>query len=178
MVRDGRDTIVSRYFTMVKQDSQSIMKEDFEKYSGIKPTADNIKDNLPAYISFLKDYHKSTIDYLSHVNKAVNDGYFIIKYEDLIKDTPGTLTKVLNFVSKNDPINTDKMNEAIDYCSFEKAKKRQKKDTGFFRKGGGKTGDWRNYFSHKSAQVYDEYAGDLLVKLGYEKDRNWINDFE
>lgn len=177
LVRDGRDTVVSRYFTMVKQKSQSLMKNDFIKYCGKEPTKENIKELLPDYITFLITYHKSTIDYRSHVKKAMNEGYFIVKYEDLLANTTNTLRKVLRHYKPNEQVNEERLKEVIDYHSFEASVKRQKKDTGFFRKGGGTSGDWRNHFTNKCAKVYDHYAGDVLIQLGYEKDHNWVNAF-
>lgn len=37
----------------------------------------------------------------------------------------------------------------------------------------GKTGEWRKYFTDEHKKIFKEVAGDLLVKLGYEKDNNW-----
>lgn len=177
LVRDGRDTIVSRYFTMVNQESQSLMKKDFINYTGKTPTKENIKSLLPLYIKFLINYHKSTIDYKSHVNKAINNNFFILKYEDLHKETSQSLKKSVQYLTPAIKIDELRIDEAVEYWSLEASIKRQKKDTGFFRKGGGQTGDWRNYFTLESAKVYNEYAGDVLVELGYEKSKDWINDF-
>ncbi len=177
IVRDGRDTVVSRYFTMVNQKSQQLMKQDFIKFCGKEPTKDNIKELLPDYITFLINYHKSTIDYKSHVCEAIYNNYFIVKYEDLHNDTYITLRSCINYLTPRERMDDIKINDAIEYCSLEASKKRQKIDTGFFRKGGGKTGDWRNYFTKKSALAYENYAGEILIKLGYEDNDNWINEF-
>lgn len=177
IVRDGRDTLVSRYFTMVNQESQALMNKDFRKFSGKVPTRENIKEVLPMYIKFLIDYHKSTIDYKAHVNKAFNEDYFIVKYEDLHTGTADVVKQSIKHLTPNVEIDEARIQDAIEYCSLEASRKRQKKDTGFFRKGGGKTGDWRNYFTKESAQVYHNYAGDILINLGYEKDENWVNAF-
>jgi hypothetical protein len=178
LVRDGRDTIVSRYFTMVNQESQMLMKHDFIKYSGNKPTIENIKETLPDYIRFLITYHKSTVDYKTHVDIAINKGYFIIKYEELHTETATALTKAVQFLTPENSLNKQLINESVEYWSFEASKKRQKVDTGFFRKGGGQSGDWKNYFTRESADTFNEYAGDVLIKLGYEENNNWVNRFD
>ena len=177
LVRDGRDTIVSRYFTMVNQASQSLMKKDFINYSGETPTKENIKLLLPLYIKFLINYHKSTIDYISHVNKAIENNFLILKYEGLHKETAQTLKKSVQYLTPEIEISDSRIDESVEYWSLEASKKRQKKDTGFFRKGGGQTGDWKNYFTLESANVYNEYAGDILIELGYEKSKDWVNEF-
>ncbi|MEW6636194.1 MAG: sulfotransferase domain-containing protein [Actinomycetota bacterium] len=40
-----------------------------------------------------------------------------------------------------------------------------------FRKG--QTGDWRNHFTEAHRHAFKEETGDLLVRLGYERDQNW-----
>ena len=45
----------------------------------------------------------------------------------------------------------------------------------FLRKG--VAGDWKNKFNKEAAMIFDHYAGDMLIKLGYETDHNWINKF-
>jgi hypothetical protein len=37
----------------------------------------------------------------------------------------------------------------------------------------GKTGEWKKHFTDEHKKIFKEVAGDLLVKLGYEKDNNW-----
>lgn len=40
-----------------------------------------------------------------------------------------------------------------------------------YRKGA--RGDWKNHFNDQHKSVFKEKYGDLLIKLGYEKDNNW-----
>jgi hypothetical protein len=35
------------------------------------------------------------------------------------------------------------------------------------------TGGWREFFTEEHKQLFKDVAGDLLVRLGYEKDNNW-----
>ena len=37
----------------------------------------------------------------------------------------------------------------------------------------GKTGGWKEHFTEVHKRLFKDVAGDLLVKLGYEKDNNW-----
>ena len=37
----------------------------------------------------------------------------------------------------------------------------------------GKTGEWKKYFKEEHKNLFKEVAGDLLIRLGYEKDNNW-----
>lgn len=40
-----------------------------------------------------------------------------------------------------------------------------------FRKG--QKGDWRNHFTEAHRRAFKEMAGDMLIRLGYEKDTDW-----
>lgn len=177
MIRDGRDTIVSRYFTMIRQVSQSKMKTDFITYCGIEPTQENIVELLPSYIQFLEKYHKSSIDYRSHVLKAEQLELFIIKYEDLHKDTVNTFKRVLNFLDNKADYNEERILKVIEESSFEASVKKKKIQTGFFREDGGKSGGWKKYFNKESARLFQQYAGDILIKYSYEKNDDWVNEF-
>ena len=37
----------------------------------------------------------------------------------------------------------------------------------------GKTGEWKKHFTDEHKAIFKEIAGDLLVRLGYEKNNNW-----
>ena len=37
----------------------------------------------------------------------------------------------------------------------------------------GKTGEWKKYFTDEHKKIFKDIAGDLLIKLGYEKDNDW-----
>lgn len=47
------------------------------------------------------------------------------------------------------------------------------KKNSFLRKG--VVGDWRSSFNHDSNQMFAHYAGEQLIKLGYEPDLKWVN---
>jgi len=37
----------------------------------------------------------------------------------------------------------------------------------------GKTGEWRKRFTDEHKKIFKDVAGDLLIRLGYEKDDKW-----
>jgi hypothetical protein len=37
----------------------------------------------------------------------------------------------------------------------------------------GKTGGWREHFTDEHKKLFKDGGGDLLVKLGYERDNDW-----
>ena len=74
-------------------------------------------------------------------------------------------------------VDTDErlVEHCVSSASFEKlsrGRQRGQEDTSsFYRKG--VAGDWNNYFTERDKQIYKEEAGELLIRLGYERDLDW-----
>jgi hypothetical protein len=53
-----------------------------------------------------------------------------------------------------------------------KGRKRGEEDSkAFLRKG--IAGDWKEVITEEDKRIFKEAAGDLLIRLGYEKDDDW-----
>ena len=94
-------------------------------------------------------------------------GVLCIRFEDLIGNRDATLGAMLDEVEKTGyeiptprPGATSVLAEAI-----RPAKSRT------FRSG--QAGGWREHFTPVHKQLFKEVAGDLLVRLGYEKNNEW-----
>ncbi len=90
-----------------------------------------------------------------------------LRFEDLINNRDTTLNTMLAEVEKTGykiPALRERamsiLTEAI-----------QPKKSHTFRSG--KTGGWREHFTNEHKQLFKDVAGDLLVKLGYEKNNDW-----
>jgi hypothetical protein len=90
-----------------------------------------------------------------------------IRFEDLINNRDTTLKAMLAEVEKTGykiPVPREKA-LAILVQSIQPKKSRT------FRSG--KTGAWHEYFSEEHKKLFKDVAGDLLVRLGYEKNNDW-----
>lgn len=94
-------------------------------------------------------------------------GVLCLRFEDLINRRDATLNAMLDEVEKTGyqiPTRREKalsiLIEAI-----------QPKKSHTFRSG--KTGGWKEHFTEEHKSLFKEVAGDLLVRLGYEKDNDW-----
>lgn len=90
-----------------------------------------------------------------------------IRFEDLINNRDATLLKMLDEVEKTGykiPTPREKaLAVLVDAI--------QPKKSHTFRSG--KTGGWTQHFTDEHKKLFKAVAGDLLVKLGYEKDNDW-----
>jgi len=94
-------------------------------------------------------------------------GVMCIRFEDLVDKRDATLNAMLDEVEKtgyNIPTPREKaLNILVEAI--------QPKKSHTFRSG--KTGGWREYFTEEHKKLFKNVAGDLLVRLRYEKDHDW-----
>jgi hypothetical protein len=90
-----------------------------------------------------------------------------IRFEDLINQREKTLNQMLDQLEKTGFKIPTPRAEAINILVD--AIQPNKSHT--FRSG--KTGGWKEHFTPQHKALFKDVAGDLLVRLGYEKDNNW-----
>ncbi len=89
-----------------------------------------------------------------------------IHFEDLIEKRGATLNLILEHFTRRAALSipTNRILEALE-ISINPGK------SPTFRSG--KTGEWKKYFTEEHKRIFKDAAGDLLIKLGYEKDNDW-----
>jgi len=140
----------------------------------------------------MHEYYKSLPDFAARLNVAITgidrdglkmvsvkqryEGVFqwleqkhvmCIRFEDLINNRDITLNAMLDQVKKTGyriPTPREKaLSVLVDAINPKKSHT--------FRSG--KTGGWRQHFNEEHKKLFKDVAGDLLVRLGYEKDNDW-----
>jgi len=89
-----------------------------------------------------------------------------IHFEDLIHDRAATLTRIMDHLLNRFPLSATRQ---LILDSLETSINPKKSPT--FRSG--KTGEWKKHFTDEHKEIFKAVAGDLLVKLGYEKNNDW-----
>jgi hypothetical protein len=104
---------------------------------------------------------------------VLGDRYLEIRYEDLRRDVTAAARVLFDFARiPYDDVVLDRVREATALTSYDPAVKK----SGF--RGGGREGSgWRDRMTFAEAARFDRIAGELLVELGYERDRKWWRDF-
>lgn len=193
MIRDGRDVIVSMYYHfLVWNERNRLHPKDvlyYRKRIGFKDY-ENIRSNLPGFIEFVfthrpsrlirfryeGNWHEFNERWMSFIDKNP-DKIVVVRYESLLKNTPKELERVLKKSGIEKP-DKKRIEEIVEKYSFVNQSKRGlgiENTKSFLRKG--ISGDWKNKFSKDAAEVFNRYAGKMLVKLGYEKDSSWVDLF-
>jgi len=95
-----------------------------------------------------------------------------IHFEDLINDRAATLNRILDHFLARVPLHLLSPKGAprqLILDALESSINPGKSPT--FRSG--RTGEWKKHFTEEHRRTFKDVAGDLLIKLGYEKDNDW-----
>ena len=90
-----------------------------------------------------------------------------LRFEDLINNRDATLNAMLDEVEKTGYKIPTPRGKALEIL----VESIQPKKSHTFRSG--KTGGWKTYFTDEHKELFKEIAGDLVVRLGYEKANDW-----
>jgi hypothetical protein len=174
--RDGRDVMVSWYHQQLieheynrAQVARSRRELPLEDYDGVSK-------NLPAFIEYaFTRPHSPPFSWADFVRRwHGREGIVNVRYEDLRRDTPGELRRMVRELT-GEKLSPQRASEVAEEFSFERQSGRRagEEDRGsFLRKG--VVGDWRDRFGPEAREVFDRYAGVELILLGYERDRSWV----
>ena len=180
LFRDPRDVLVSFYFHEKMHQAQGDNMEihRYFTFADSKDVKEDIANYLCVKLSKKTDPYFQYSDFIrSWLNR---DGVCYTSYEAFRTDPDKELRRVL--ISLGELYDEEKALNSIEYNNFENATLRK---YGVSRKSGeednqrfqrkGIVGDWTNYCNERSCKILDDHFGELLIKLGYEKDRQWVN---
>jgi hypothetical protein len=184
IIRDGRDQAVSMLHHVWNRSTdqggvQSLKSGELQKREVYREDPQKLMETGEGMFTEerLRDAARS---WEVRVGKTAKDGptllgsnYAEVRYEDLLERPYEEVRRLVGFLGADTGDRT--IQRAVDSASFEKLSKgreRGQEDTSsFYRKG--VSGDWKNYFTERDKEIYKEEAGELLIRLGYEKDEGW-----
>lgn len=162
--RDPRDMLISQVFFATDMHEEHGMHAyynslpDFNTRLNIAITGID-KDGL--YMVSVKQRYEGVFEWLGQKN------VMCLRFEDLINDRDVTLNSMLNEIEKTGYKIPTPRAKAIAVL----VEAIQPKKSHTFRSG--KTGGWKTYFTDEHKKLFKEIAGDLVMRLGYEKDNDW-----
>lgn len=184
IIRDGRDSAVSMMHHMWNRSSdkggiQTLKPEEVEKREAYRANPQQVLETGQGI--FTEERLRQVAEnWRLRVGKTIEvgptlfeDNYIEVRYEDLLVHPHEEIERLAAFLGAD--TGDAAIEQAVRSASFEtlsKGRERGQEDSSsFYRKG--VSGDWKNYFTERDKEIYKEAAGDLLIKLGYERDQNW-----
>ncbi len=162
--RDPRDLLVSQVFFATDMHEEHGMHEYYKSLSDIgarlKVAITGIEENGLRMVS-VKQRYEGVFQWLEQKN------VMCMRFEDLINNRDSTLNSMLNEVEKTGYKIPTPREKALSVL----VESIQPKKSHTFRAG--KTGSWKTYFTDEHKKLFKNIAGDLVVKLGYEKSNEW-----
>ncbi|MDX2464375.1 MAG: sulfotransferase domain-containing protein [Porticoccus sp.] len=175
--RDGRDVLISWYFhSLFYNNVKNKLLVDDVRFRLKFSNFENLSENLVDFIeyTFTNQVHPK-FSWSQFVDRWYSDDTVLhVKYEDLRSNTISELSRLVEHLS-DEVFSHSKISSVVDKFSFERQSGRRpgvEKKNNFMRKG--IVGDWKNQFDLNSRKAFDFYAGDSLIKLGYEFNHNWV----
>jgi hypothetical protein len=179
IIRDGRDAAVSaahhsRNFGRAQKDARTPAGRGARR-------ADPGELRLAGESIFAgNSLRRMAAEWGERVGKTVEDGpallgenYAEVRYEDLLEWPGEELGRLLGFLGAG--ADEETLARCVEAASFERlsgGRERGEEDSSsFFRKG--VAGDWRGFFTEEDTRTFKGAAGELLVKLGYERGQDW-----
>src|SRR5215218_4720549 len=184
IIRDGRDQAVSMLHHVWNRSTdqggvQTLKPGEFERREVYRKDQQKLLQTGEGMFTEER-LRGAARSWNSRVGKTSQDGpillgqnYTEVRYEDLLARPNEEVSRLAGFLGAD--TREKAIQQAVSSASFEKLSKgreRGQEDTSsFYRKG--IAGDWRNYFTERDKEIYKEEAGELLIRLGYERDLVW-----
>lgn len=161
--RDPRDVVVSHVFYVTGIEEHHVHHEYYLSLPDFDSRLNtSILGRPDANIEFpnIAERFAPYLDWLNHPE------VLRIHFEDLIHDRAAALTRILDHLLSRVPLRASRQ---LILDSLESSINPSRSPT--FRSG--KTGEWKKYFTDEHKRIFKNVAGDLLIRLGYEKNLDW-----
>ena len=150
LIRDGRDVVNSFI--------HHTCRENIRKLYGYQITEPaKVYERLDIFEKYVYEWTKHIKSFLEWRNLFIE-----VRFEELVN-----FGKHFQLILKLFSLEKER-DFFVKELSFEKLKINNPEH---IRKG--QIGNWKEFFSEKHKEIFKEIGGDLLIKLGYEKDFNW-----
>lgn len=178
LVRDGRDVLTSGVFHWFNKQSAITSLSNFEQKRR-EIFLNNQENTLERFfqdkeiIQWANEW-KQPLETIE-VMKETHD-IKIITYEDLLENQEFVLASCFKFL--NAKTNKNTLQHCLESGSFKTMSdgrnQGEAKATAHVRKG--IAGDWQNYFTYQDGKLFNEIAGDMLLKFGYISSDAWFKE--
>jgi hypothetical protein len=162
--RDPRDLLISQVFFATDMHEGHGM---YEYYNSLPDLGERLKVAITGIekdglkMVSVRERYDGVFQWLEQKN------VLCIRFEDMVNNRDATLNAMLDEVEKTGYKIPTPREKALAIL----IETIQPKKSRTFRSG--KTGGWKNHFTDEHKKLFKDVAGDLVVRLGYEKNNNW-----
>jgi len=177
IVRDGRDVAVSGLFHVYRNrvvkggETEGIIKTKVERVleGGSKRLFTD-----PHLEARARSWSEVTVAIDDQLRSRLGERYLMLRYEDLLADTRGSIEKAFDFVGvAHSPQLLDEIIERTSFKKMSGGRQAGEQDVGSGRRKG-QAGDWVNYFTPRDRALFSAAAQPALERFGYEPDASWV----
>jgi sulfotransferase 6B1 len=161
--RDPRDVVVSHVFYVTEMEERHV---HHQYYASLPDFDSRLNASILGRPDAGVEFPDISGRFAPYRGWLEHPQVLTLHFEDLIHDRTQTLTRIMEHFLDRAPLRTPR--ELI-LESLESSINPSRSPT--FRSG--RTGEWKKYFTEEHKKLFKDVAGDLLIRLGYEKDVNW-----
>lgn len=161
--RDPRDVVVSHVFYVTDMDPSNLSHDYYKSLPDFDTRLAVTILGAPDWEIEFPDFAERFAPYLGWLDAP---GVLAVRFEDLIEDRTAALNRVIDHLLVRTDLRAPRQ-AVLD------AIQRSINPTKSLTFRSGKTGEWRQYFTEDHTKMFKDVAGDLLIRLGYERDLDW-----
>lgn len=165
LYRDPRDLIVSEVFYATQINPKHALHRYFNE------NLRTMEERINAVISGIPDEQArldgTKIKYDAYIGWLEQPDVLCLRFEDLILARSAAFNRLLDYLAQRGFAPQPERTLAL--AALERAIDPRK--SGTFRKA--QPGNWQQHFTKANKATFKEFTGDILIRLGYEKDNDW-----
>ena len=161
--RDPRDVVVSHVFYVTDMEARHV---HHDYYRSLPDFDARLKVSILGRPDAGVEFPDIAARFAPYLGWLDHDEVLAIHFEDLMNDRTSVLTRIMDHFLARAPLPSTRQ---LILDSLESSINPKRSPT--FRSG--KTGEWKKHFKEEHKKIFKDVAGDLLVKLEYERDNDW-----
>jgi sulfotransferase 6B1 len=181
ILRDPRDVVISHAFFLADKAVDHVHHAYYKELASLddrirvsilgrpdwNTSAGASVDMSPAKLVPVGDFPDIGARFQPYLDWLDQPDVLVLRFEDFILSRQAALARLLDYAEKRG----FRMQVSRELAYEILTKAIDPKSSFTFR--GGRVGDWQKHFTSEHKELFKRCAGDLLVRLGYEKDENW-----
>jgi hypothetical protein len=182
IVRDGRDVMVSDRFRNFVE-NRFLRPGDDKIIDAFRRDPSSFTNGTQSIFTetWLRDKNQGVPSWEINLRESETEGrqiygtkFYPIRYEDILDHPFEEMKKLWLFLGVKD-VDSSLEQPILDEININPDEKWQAEKDGSLASilPKGQPGNWKSFFSQRDREIYKEIAGELLIKWGYEKDKNW-----